>query len=191
MNAQNKRSHETPPWRFLAAILILSCLVLISGSHPLRAEAHVHTFVVDSLADDEDASWGDGICATAIAECTLRAALTEAWALWDGSTFPPADLDTHTIQVPEGTYVIEQAPVHDWSGERRGVVAEGSVGARWAGRLRIFRYEIRLWRDGRIPDVAEAVDSPRRLTNDEAHARRVLDLIGQVPTPVWLSLIHI
>ena len=106
MNAQNKRSHETPPWRFLAAILILSCLVLISGSHPLRAEAHVHTFVVDSLADDEDASWGDGICATAIAECTLRAALTEAWALWDGSTFPPADLDTHTIQVPEGTYYI-------------------------------------------------------------------------------------
>lgn len=89
------------------------------------------------------------------------------------------------VEVPDGTFVIEQAPVHDWSGKQRGVVAEGPVGARWAGRLRIFRYEIRLWPGGHIPDVAEAVDSPRRLTNDEACARRVLDVVRQVPTPVW------
>jgi hypothetical protein len=89
------------------------------------------------------------------------------------------------VEVPEGTLVIEQAPVHDWSGARRGVVAEGAVGARWAGRFRIFRYEIRLWRDGHIPDVAEAVDSPRRLSDDEECARRVLDVVPQVPTPVW------
>ena len=66
------------------------------------------------------------------------------------------------VEVPEGTFVIEQAPVHDWSGKDRGVVAEGAVGAQWAGRFRIFRYEIRRWSDGRIPDVDEAVDSPRR-----------------------------
>ena len=89
------------------------------------------------------------------------------------------------VQVPEGTYVIEQAPVHDWSGKQRGVVAEGTVGTRRAGRFRVFRYEIRLWLDGHIPDVAEAVDSPRRLTDDEDRARRVLELIAQVPTPVW------
>ncbi|MDP9255521.1 MAG: hypothetical protein M3Q31_03055 [Actinomycetota bacterium] len=89
------------------------------------------------------------------------------------------------VEVAEGTFVIEQAPVHDWSGKQRGVVAEGPVGSRWAGRFRIFRYEIRLWRNGHIPDVAEAVDSPRRVTDDEERARRVLDLIGQVPTPVW------
>jgi len=89
------------------------------------------------------------------------------------------------VEVPEGTFVIEQAPVHDWSGKQRGVVAEGPVGARWAGRFRIFRYEIRLWLGGTIPDVAEAVDSPRRLTSDEDRARRVLDLVAQVPTPVW------
>ena len=65
------------------------------------------------------------------------------------------------------------------------MVAEGAVGGRWAGRFRIFRYEIRLWRGGHIPDVAEAVDSPRRLTSDEDRARRVLDLVAQVPTPVW------
>jgi hypothetical protein len=89
------------------------------------------------------------------------------------------------VEVPEGTFVIEQAPVHDWSGGQRGVVAEGAVGAPWASRFRIFRYEIRLWRDGHIPDVAEAVDSPRRLSNEEECARRVLDLVPRVPTPVW------
>ena len=89
------------------------------------------------------------------------------------------------VEVAEGRFVIEQAPVHDWSGEQRGVVAEGAVGSRWAGRFRIFRYEIRLWLNGHIPDVSEAVASPRRLTGEEDRARRLLDLVGQVPTPVW------
>ena len=89
------------------------------------------------------------------------------------------------VEVPGGKFVIEQAPVPDLSGEQRGVVAQGAVGSPWAGRFRIFRYEIRLWRGGHIPDVAEAVDSPRRLADDEDRARRVLDLIPQVPTPVW------
>jgi hypothetical protein len=89
------------------------------------------------------------------------------------------------VELSEGTFVIEQAPVHDWSGKDRGVVAEGAVGTLWAGRFRIFRYEIRLWRGGHIPDVAEAVDSPRPLTDDESRARRVLDVVRQVPTPIW------
>jgi len=89
------------------------------------------------------------------------------------------------ISVGDETHVIEQAPVRDLSGDDRGVVAEGAVGSRWAGRLRIFRYEIRVWRGGSIPDVAEAVDSPRRLSGEPATADRVLELIRQVPTPVW------
>ncbi|MEK6328677.1 MAG: hypothetical protein AABM66_14305 [Actinomycetota bacterium] len=89
------------------------------------------------------------------------------------------------VQVPGATYVIERTPVPDLSGKQRGAVVEGAVGSRRAGRFRIFRYEIRLWRDGHIPDVAEAVDSPQRLSNDEDSARRVLDLVPQVPTPVW------
>jgi hypothetical protein len=89
------------------------------------------------------------------------------------------------VRVAAARFVIEQAPVRDARGEQRGVVAEGPVGTRWAGRFRTFRYEIRRWRDGHIPDVAEAVGSPRRLTDDEARAQRVLDLVPQVPTPVW------
>jgi hypothetical protein len=100
---------------------------------------------------------------------------------------PARDLYHAALQVTlqRSTYVIEQAPVHDWSGKERGVVAEGAVGSRWAGRFRILRYEIRLWRGGNIPDVAEAVESPQRLSTDEDHARRVLDVVAQVPTPVW------
>ena len=59
------------------------------------------------------------------------------------------------------------------------------MGARWAGRFRVFRYEIRVWRGGHIPDVAAAVDGPRRLTNDVDQARRILEVVRQVPTPVW------
>jgi len=100
---------------------------------------------------------------------------------------PARDLYHSALQVelPEARFVIEQAPVRDWCGEQRGVVAEGPVGARWAGRWRIFRYEIRLWRHGHIPDVAEAVDSPRRLSDDEDRARAVLDAVARIPTPVW------
>src|SRR5436190_17037359 len=66
------------------------------------------------------------------------------------------------VRVPEGRFVIEQAPAWSKSTER-GVVAAGAVGTRAAGGLRLFRYEIRRWRDGAIPAVAEAADSPQRL----------------------------
>jgi hypothetical protein len=83
------------------------------------------------------------------------------------------------------SFVIEQAPVPDSDGVERGVVGGGAVGARWAGRARIFRYEVRRWRDGVISDVAEAVESPRRLTNDPRLARVIWRLAPEVPTPVW------
>ena len=89
------------------------------------------------------------------------------------------------VRVPEGRFVIEQAPVRGGDGALRGVVAEGPVGARRAGRFRLFRYEVRRWRDGLIPDVAEAVESPQRLTDDPEVARRVLEAVASVPTPVW------
>ena len=88
------------------------------------------------------------------------------------------------VHVPEGRFVIEQAPAWGTSGER-GVVAEGPVGMRAAGRFRLFRYEVRRWRDGVIPDVAEAVESPQRLSDDTDRARGLLELMPEMPTPVW------
>jgi hypothetical protein len=100
---------------------------------------------------------------------------------------PACDLYHSALEVrlDPDRFVIEMAPIFDAPPEERGVVAQGPVGARWAGRSRLFRYGIRRWRDGRIPDVEEAVDSPQRLTDRPAIARRVLDLVPQVPTPVW------
>lgn len=88
------------------------------------------------------------------------------------------------VRVLRGRFVIEQAPV--WRSDvERGVVSEGAVGSAWLGRFRLFRYELRCWRDGLIPDVDEAVESPQRLTDDPAVARRLLDLVPTVPTLVW------
>ena len=67
----------------------------------------------------------------------------------------------------------------------RGVVAEGPVGVRALGRSRLFRYEVHCWRDGVIPDLAEAVGGGRRLSDDAEHARRVLELAADFPACTW------
>lgn len=89
------------------------------------------------------------------------------------------------VYVPEGRYVVENTPIVDDRGQERGVVLEGPVGARWAGRFQMFRYEMRRWRDGVIADIGEAVDSPRRLSSDPSDARRLLDLVPQMPALTW------
>jgi hypothetical protein len=89
------------------------------------------------------------------------------------------------VTLPEARFTIESAPIPDLRGDRRGVVAEGAVGSRRLARSRLFRYELRCWRGGVIPDLVEAVDSPRRLTDDPQVAQLVLDLMPSVPTPVW------
>jgi hypothetical protein len=89
------------------------------------------------------------------------------------------------VRVPDARYVIESAPIQPGHGPDRGVIGEGSVGARWAGRSRLFRYELRVWRGGRIPDIAEAVGSPVRLSSSGVEAKRLLNLAPLVPTPTW------
>ncbi|MEO8265091.1 MAG: hypothetical protein ABI706_06205 [Ilumatobacteraceae bacterium] len=87
------------------------------------------------------------------------------------------------VTVPDGCYTIEMAPIPDLHGELRGVVAEGSVGVRVLGRLRTFRYEIRCWRDGVIPDAGEATTVA--LDVDVGCAERLVELAPSIPTPVW------
>jgi hypothetical protein len=65
------------------------------------------------------------------------------------------------------------------------VVLEGAVGSKLVGRFRLFQYEIRRWRDGVIPDIAEAVSSPVRLSEDATRASQILDLVPRVPALVW------
>ncbi|CAN5581864.1 hypothetical protein BH23ACT3_BH23ACT3_17650 [soil metagenome] len=88
------------------------------------------------------------------------------------------------IETPDGSVVIEVAPVVDGRGSDRGVVAEGPVGVGFLGRFREFRYEVRCWRGGSIPDLAEA--TTRTLIEVESDvARRLVDRVASVPMPVW------
>ena len=98
----------------------------------------------------------------------------------------PRDLYHSALEVwvPEGRFVVEQAPAGA-DGRARGVVAEGPVGSRLAGRWRLFRYEVRRWRCGAIPDVDEAVGSPVRMSEDVGHAQRVLALAPHFRTATW------
>jgi|SRR5690242_4915649 len=82
-------------------------------------------------------------------------------------------------------YVIEMAPVWGNKAPDRGVVSEGAVGLPWLGRSRLFRYEIRRWRNGIIPDIAEAVASPQHLSTGIFRARRLLDLAPAFPAATW------
>jgi hypothetical protein len=97
------------------------------------------------------------------------------------------DLYHSALEVNLGTdrFVIEMAPVWGNKQADRGVVCEGSVGLPWLGHSRFFRYEVRRWRNGSIPDVSEAVDSPRRLSSDVVRAQRVLEQVPAFPTVTW------
>src|SRR5690242_13905168 len=72
------------------------------------------------------------------------------------------------------TYAVEMGPVWNVPDADRGVLAEGPVGAKWLGRFRACRYELRCWAGGRIPDIIEAVGSPIRTTEDPARVAAVL-----------------
>jgi hypothetical protein len=89
------------------------------------------------------------------------------------------------VELDGGRYAIEVAPSPDADEASRGVVGTGPVGSRRLGRLRLFRYEVRCWSGGSIPDLAAAVGGPRRLCADRRTARRLIDGAAAVPRLVW------
>jgi hypothetical protein len=82
-------------------------------------------------------------------------------------------------------FVIEMTPVLGGGTTDRGVVREGPVGSRLLRGSALFRYEVRRWRDGTIPDVREAAAGPRIVSDDPARARELLRLVPLVPAFVW------
>lgn len=90
-----------------------------------------------------------------------------------------------TVRLAQGSFVIEQTPVPKGDPTARGAVAQGPVMFAWADRFRVLRYEVRCWRDGVIPDIDAAVDSPVMLTTDPRTAARVMAVLPTVPTMVW------
>jgi hypothetical protein len=90
-----------------------------------------------------------------------------------------------TVRLDGDRYVVELAPAADPRGGGPGVVMTGPVGLAWAGRLRWFRYELRCWRDGVLPDQAHAVGDPALLSTDDDVARRLLAAAPHLPPLVW------
>jgi hypothetical protein len=91
------------------------------------------------------------------------------------------------VRTPESRFVVELAP-YIWGAKARacrGVVVEGPVGSLRASRARLFRYEVRCWRDGVIVAAEHAIESPVRVSDDPDAARRILDLVPSVPLHTW------
>lgn len=81
--------------RGLTALMVVAALFVAVRPQAVQAA----TFTVNSTADTVDASPGNGVCADAANNCTLRAAIMEANAL--------AGADT--INLPAGTYTLTLA----------------------------------------------------------------------------------
>jgi hypothetical protein len=82
-------------------------------------------------------------------------------------------------------FVVEMAPAWNDPTHDHGVVQRGPVGLRPLGRFVAFRYEVRCWPDGTIPDLAWAVDGPRRLSADDSAVSALLERIREVPPLTW------
>ncbi len=76
----------------VTVVLLLAAALAFPGPQPAAGAG----FTVNSTADAIDANPGDGVCASAGGQCTLRAAIMEANAL------PGAD----DITLPAGTYTL-------------------------------------------------------------------------------------
>ncbi len=89
------------------------------------------------------------------------------------------------VHVDGARFTVEMVPAWGNGALDRGVVTTGPVGLRLLGRSRLFRYEVRRWRDGTIPDLAEATARVRVVREDVDLSRRLLDLVPGVPTATW------
>lgn len=90
------------------------------------------------------------------------------------------------VEVPEGRFVLETMwPSPDGDTASRGVVVQGPVWSRELSRIRTFRYEVRCWRNGVLPDADEAIGGPQRVSGEIEQARRLLELASSVPAFTW------
>ena len=110
------------------------------------------------------------------------------WELWRSvrEHRRPQPLFHAALEVTAGTRcTIEMTPAWGQGPGPRGVVASGSVGAQRLGALKLFRYEVRCWKDGVIPDLAYAPEPPVLFEMAGSEASALLARVPQVPRLVW------
>ncbi|HMR49569.1 MAG TPA: hypothetical protein PKE40_11425 [Arachnia sp.] len=82
-------------------------------------------------------------------------------------------------------YVIEMTPAWGWHDKGRNVVATGPVLSPRLGRSRLFRYEVRCWDGGEIPDKAYAPVPPLLFSLGPEQAVSLVQRVAGVPRHVW------
>jgi hypothetical protein len=90
------------------------------------------------------------------------------------------------VHVPEGRFVVETMwPSPDGDTTSRGVVLESAVGSLLFARSRTFRYEVRRWCNGVLPDADDAVGGPQTVSDDPERAHLLLEAASSVPDLIW------
>jgi hypothetical protein len=186
------RSRTTPAWlTFAARALVVPADAYMSRGmlHGLAARvgrAESAAIADRAPTDAVDLYWlplgaGDN---THLVRVNGRAyeALLSAWQRRPARELYHAALVVH---LDGERYAVEMGPVWGNDAPDRDVVASGPVGLRGLGRSRLFRYEVRCWRGGVIPDATEAVGGPQRLSVDPADAKEVLARVAEVPAATW------
>lgn len=100
---------------------------------------------------------------------------------------PPSPLFHAALDLHVGgrRLVVEMTPTWGQPAAARGVVVTGPVGARALGRLPFFRYVVRAWTDGILPDHAFAVAPPTAIPLTRASAEALLRALPEVPALTW------
>lgn len=100
---------------------------------------------------------------------------------------PPQDLYHAALEIwlDGRRFTVEMAPAWGTGHNREGVVGHGPVGLRALGRSRFFRYEVRRWPDGVIPDLAEAVGAATSVTDDASRSAAVFEAVVSFPRLTW------
>ncbi|MCL2091078.1 MAG: hypothetical protein FWH11_07660 [Micrococcales bacterium] len=99
----------------------------------------------------------------------------------------PRPLFHAALELVDGdvSYAIEMTPTWGQPAGPRGVVASGPVGLRVLGVSRLFRYEVRCWKGGTIPDLDWAVEPPLRLPLSRGETTTLLERVAAVPRLTW------
>lgn len=89
------------------------------------------------------------------------------------------------VQLGADHWTVEMAPAWAGPGREHGVTTTGPVGIRRLGSSRFFRYEVRIWRDGSVPDLGYAVGGALHVPTDPVRTRRLLAAGARVPSLTW------
>jgi len=82
-------------------------------------------------------------------------------------------------------WTVEMTPAWGGPHKEHGVAVTGPVGFRSLGASKFFRYEVRIWRDGSVPDLGYAVGGAQHVPTDAGRTRRLLAAGARVPSLTW------